>query len=274
MIKGYGSITPKDVSWLWEDKIPLADVTVAAGAPGACKTFHACDWGVRTAMSWPFPTADYASSGLVGPSSVILATLEDDADTSVVRRLIAAGATKTALQRIYDMSVVQGRPFQIERDLDRLRAAITGINVKAQKAEAEGKTGYPVRLVIIEPLKAATALAIGHPATVRYKIMAPLRSLASSTGKPELQEAMGYEKGDPGAAFVLMHHTLPSGKIAGSSEIIECPRSVLRIENGAVRIEKTNIASMDQPEALFELTGSWPDMRIAWEGETREDVKA
>ena len=89
-------ITPRPVSWLWEGRIPLGELTLLAGMGGLGKSILACDRAARLSRG----QLDGDRRG--DPVSVIYMTAEDSWESTLVPRLMAAGAN---LDRIMNVEI-------------------------------------------------------------------------------------------------------------------------------------------------------------------------
>ena len=81
-------IKPEKTDWLWKHKFPRGELGLLCGRPGQGKSTFTCAMvaAVTTGGKWPDGT-------LAGPpKSVVIVNAEDDPATTVVPRLIAAGA--------------------------------------------------------------------------------------------------------------------------------------------------------------------------------------
>ena len=98
------SIETRGVSWLWQDRIPLRKVTIADGYPGTNKsTLYCAELPARISTGRPMPDEEMLKANvqphLAGATAatrekqhVVIMSTEDDADDTLVPRLIAAGA--------------------------------------------------------------------------------------------------------------------------------------------------------------------------------------
>lgn len=167
-------IEPEKVSWLVPDLIPMANVTLIAGAPGEGKSQIALNIAgiLSRGGAWPFALGE-AKAG-----KSILVSLEDQAASVTVPRLIAAGA-KLERIRLADDPALSGRPSDLlvllERRLDKSDArlvivdtllAAAGVSPAKQvdllnrlKALAEQKEIAIVCLTHLNKSKAQTLLA-------------------------------------------------------------------------------------------------------------------
>jgi hypothetical protein len=173
---------------------------------------------------------------------VLLVTSEDDPNMSTAWRLRAAGAN---LSMVYDMT----DDFSIPESLPELERQIDEIG--------------DVRMVVIDPLadnlgfipgtKRQISLTSGN-VTLRRYVMRPLERLARRKG----------------IVLVVIHHTVKSGRMAGSKGISDAARMVLRITRPdpqtplrLITVEKTNIAGGDDIVG-YTVTGKWPDVHVTY----------
>ena len=77
-------IEPREVRWLWRNRIPSGRITLLVGVPGAGKSFLSCDLASRISTGTPFPDGAPCKKG-----SVVLITQEDDPHDVIRPRLDA-----------------------------------------------------------------------------------------------------------------------------------------------------------------------------------------
>ncbi len=246
-------------AWLWVERIPVGAVTTLVGQPGLGKSTHALE------------VASRASRGqLLGnlheePVAVAIATAEDSPSTTVVPRLIAAGADLTRINfarvRRDDISGTIMFPDDI-----------TAIRAKMQEVGA--------RLLIVDPLVAHLPGSVNswRDQDVR-RALAPLAGLAD-----ELRVAV----------IVIVHLNKRDSadvlsRVSGSIGIVAAARSVLLAatdpadSDGPTRVlahVKSNLGplaptlryriearAIDGPEGKMQTSG------IVWMGEA-PDVRA
>jgi putative DNA primase/helicase len=128
------------------------------------------------------------------------------------------------MARVFDLSTVNGAPFELPLHANVLRQAIEEIG--------------NVRLVVLDPLAGVAPVSLTSVAKVRG-ILAPLRQIAHDTG----------------CAIVITHHLTKGKEIAGSRAIIDGVRSVLTISRDStdediriVRVAKSNMGA--QPDDI------------------------
>ncbi len=90
IVKCMADIKARQVSWLWENRIPAGRITLLAGTPGLGKSFITCDLASRITNGTPFPDGAECVQG-----SVMLIACEDDPADTIRPRLDANGADPT-----------------------------------------------------------------------------------------------------------------------------------------------------------------------------------
>lgn len=227
----YADITPLEPEWLWAGRIPSNEVTIIAGDGGIGKGFLLADLASRVTRGAVMP--DGSAAWYDGPGSVLLVTSEDDPNMAMSYRLRAAGAD---LERVYDMT----EDFTVPESIPALRDAVEGIG--------------DVRLVTIDPLSAVSSIALtSSNVRVRRQIMNPLERFAK----------------DSGVAVCVVHHTVKSGRVAGTKGITDAVRMVLRVSRHdekirLIHVEKCNIANDTAGDIAYTVTGSFPEVRVAY----------
>jgi hypothetical protein len=248
-ITSYADITPLEPEWEIPGLVPKSIVTLIIGDGGVGKGQLWGDWAGRITRGARLPgmpdTEDPEPAG-----SVLLVSSEDDPNMSTAWRLRAANAV---LDRVYDFT----EDFSIPESLPGLAERIDDIG--------------DIRLVVIDPLadnlgfvpgtRRQVSLTSGN-VTLRRYVVRPLERLAR----------------DKGIALVVIHHTVKSGRMAGSKGISDAARMVLRITRPddtqplrLITVEKTNIASgTDQVGYL--IGGDWPDVRVTYVDPPKDDL--
>ena len=208
----YAGIEPLPADWLLRDRIPRSELTILAALGGTGKGMWTVDLAARISRGDLLPGDDEA-----GPAAnVILVSTEDDPNVVTVNRLHAAGAD---MARVFDLSAVNGAPFELPLHAGVLAQAIAEIG--------------NVALVVLDPLAGVAPVSLTSVTKVRG-ILAPLRQIAHDTG----------------CAIVITHHLTKGREIAGSRAIIDGVRSVLTITRDAaddairiVRVAKSNMGA-------------------------------
>jgi hypothetical protein len=239
--KTYADIDPLEPEWGIPGLVPKSFLTVVLGEGGVGKGQWWSNLAGLITTGSRLPRVP-ESEDPEAAGSVLLVTSEDDPNMSTAWRLRAAGAN---LAKVYDMT----DDFSIPESLPELERQIDEIG--------------DVRLVIIDPLadnlgyvpgsKRQISLTSGN-VTLRRHVMRPLERLARRKG----------------IMLVVIHHTVKSGRMAGSKGISDAARMVLRITRpdpgNALRlitVEKTNIAGGDDIVG-YTISGRWPDVHVTY----------
>ena len=157
------AIVVKPVRWLWQDRVPVAALSLEAGREGIGKSIHTA----RIA-------ADVTRGRLEGvykgnARSVIIAATEDSWEHTIVPRLMAADAD---LDRVFRVDVETAdlveTSLSLPKDLALLETAITAANVA---------------LVVLDPLMSRLDAALDtHKDSEVRRALEPLVTLADRTG--------------------------------------------------------------------------------------------
>ncbi len=156
-------IETKDVVWLWEDHIPLGEITLLIGDPGTGKSYFSYFLSAQVSRggSWPDDPDNSIESG-----KVLILSTDEDPNYAIRPRSDAAGAD------IKNIVVLEG-----SRD-EKGRIKILNLTNEVHRLEEILKKDKSYRLVIIDPLSDY----IGHVDTHKYSdvrwALAPLIPLA------------------------------------------------------------------------------------------------
>jgi hypothetical protein len=152
------AITPRQVVWLWPDRIPLGKLTILAGAPDLGKSTVLCDIAARVSSGTDWPDGARARK-----RAVLVGSAEDDHDDTVVPRLMAAGADLTLCHAIgAEAASIDALCVDIDRKAESLRAR-----------------GQIVGLVTIDPLASYLGKVDSHNDSQVRVALRPLRDVAS-----------------------------------------------------------------------------------------------
>ena len=136
-LRKLSDIEAKDVKWLWENHIPLGEITILAGDPGAGKSYFSyfLSAQVSTGGSWPDAPDMAIDSG-----KVLILSTDEDPNYCIRPRSDAAGAD------VDKILVLEGA-----RDR-RGRIRIINLTKDIHRLEDILKKDKSYRLVIIDPL--------------------------------------------------------------------------------------------------------------------------
>jgi hypothetical protein len=148
------SVEARRLAWLWTDRIPLGAVTILAGDGGLGKSLLTCELAAQLSRGG-------IAGDLIGkPAPTLILSAEDDAETTIKPRLMAAGADLGLVHVATDT----GEPFTLPND---------------QQALGETVQTLGVRLIVLDPLVAflSTKVDAHKDQSVRLAL-APLATLA------------------------------------------------------------------------------------------------
>lgn len=151
-------IRPRPLRWTWPGRIPRGKLTTLAGAGGVGKTLVVGDMIARKSTGRPWPDRP-GEPNAVG--SCILISAEDDAEDTIVPRLMAAGADLT---RVRTLSTAVKDRFTLA-DLETLGRAVE---------EAED-----VELITIDPPTAYIGKTDDHRNAELRALLGPLSDFAA-----------------------------------------------------------------------------------------------
>ena len=117
----------RPVDWLWQDRIPLAALTLLEGDPGIGKSLLALDLAARVSSGRPMPDDSPGKQG-----KVVLVAPHDSASRTIIPRLRAAGGDPSQvflLTSVLDVDPKNGQlfyhPFSLSGDEHFLENIIT-----------------------------------------------------------------------------------------------------------------------------------------------------
>jgi hypothetical protein len=123
------SIKPRPQEWLWQDRIPKGAITWIVGQPGNAKSLLTIEItaAATTGKDWPD-----GSKNTNGTMKVLMFCGEDDLATTVIPRLMAAGANlenvgfldNKAFRGTVGESKVPGRSIDLSQDMETLMQII------------------------------------------------------------------------------------------------------------------------------------------------------
>jgi hypothetical protein len=192
------TVKPEPISWLWPGWLAKGKLHLLAGAPGTGKTTIALHLAACVSAGRALP-----SGQVPPPGNGIIWSGEDDVADTLLPRLLAAGADKSRIKFVGEVTQDGQRfPFDPARDVDKLVAAA-------------GQLGE-VALLIVDPLVSAVSGDSHKNAEVR-RGLAPLVELAAKLGAA-LIGITHYSKGTAGRD--------PLERVTGSIAFGALPRIV------------------------------------------------
>jgi len=159
-------IVPKKVTWLWPDMIPKGVLAIIDGDPGVGKSTICIDLAARISSGGTMPDGT-----ICAPGTALILSGEDNPDTTIVPRLLAAGADLPLVHIVDSETKADGQPGRIVSladDVASLREVITACAAV---------------LVVVDPLVAflGPKISVNNDQEVR-QALSPLKALAEDTG--------------------------------------------------------------------------------------------
>ena len=135
------TVTPESMTWLDPGRLAVGALTMGVGLPDQGKTLIACDLMARMTAGMPLAPAP-RRPGLVAPRRVLMLTNEDTLATTIVPRLIKAGADLSLVTFIQMVRGADGAVslLTLQDDLDALEAAIE--HERPELVTIDGLVGY------------------------------------------------------------------------------------------------------------------------------------
>jgi AAA domain len=225
-------VTIRPVRWCWQDRVPLGEITITAGAGGI---------GKSTFLTWLVAgiTTGTLSGAFNGtPKPCAIATSEDSYSHTVAPRLVAAGA---ALELVYRVDVVT--------DQDEETALSLPADLRRVEVEV-ARTGTV--LLVVDPLMSVIHASLDtHKDRDVRQALEPLRGLAERTGCAIVGNAH----------FNRRATSDPMDRLMGSAAFGNTVRALLAFakdedgeeESGAVVISqaKSNLGRLDLPSLRY-----------------------
>lgn len=167
VVRRASDITPCAITWFWPGRIALGATTMIAGNPGLGKSQLMAFLAAQATAGGTLPDGGHVPQG-----DVLYLTAEDDYASTVVPRLLAAGAdvSRVHLVDCVRMAGQNGQPrergFDLVRDVPALDALLCRLP--------------GVRLVTIDPVSAYLGNANGNDTSDVRGLLRPLERVAQT----------------------------------------------------------------------------------------------
>jgi RecA-family ATPase len=262
VIRQASTLSARSTEWIWDQRIPIGNLTGLAGRQGTAKSIFTCELAAR------FTRGELPGDCHGQPGNVVMVSYEDDPEATIRPRLEAAGAD---LERLFliDGSGANGERVSLPSD------SVVLVEVAKQQS---------AKLLVIDPIGAALAGDINSH--MEADVRAALSPLAGLAAREEI------------SVLLVMHRRKgydeePLDSVMGSGGFTGAPRSVLLWGNdpddpegvrGAHRVlahAKSNLAP-HQPSLRYRLQGVTLDgrdatiktARVLADGESPHDAAA
>jgi hypothetical protein len=241
---------PRDVEWLWENRVPLGMLTMFAGDPKLGKSFVTLAMAAALSRGQALPQ----SARLSRSGSTLLMCAEDDPARTIAPRLVAAGAD---LSRIHVLESVV---------LANRAETLPSLRVDADAISAAALRLGDCRLIVIDPVPLYLRGIDDNRNAALRGVLSPLKTLAERLG----------------AAVVLVSHLTKAASANGKHRVLgsiayvgacranflfepdrrdPAGRRVLMLDNGG------NVAPLAPPLAYTIENPSGLGPRVVWSDE-------
>jgi len=192
----------RNVTWLWDQRIPLAKATLLVGHPDSGKSFLALDLAARVSRGQGVPP----ELGLQRPGQVLLMCADDDIEDTILPRLQAAEAD---LSRIAILSASPRKSrlksqslLSLARDFGQLEGALEDLP--------------DCRLIVIDPINAYLRGLAGNNDIAIRQVLQKLTHLARERNAAILMTAHQRKH----TASTAVHRPLGSVAFAAVARVV------------------------------------------------------
>lgn len=268
VLKRLDAIEPKPVTWLWGGHVVRGAVNLWSGNPGRGKSTLAADFAARISTGAKMP---FGAEGLERPAEVLLCNGEDDPETTILPRVIAAGGDRT---KLYTPDFVT----KTDETLTTTRSALFDLFHQFETILNTCRGNPNIRLVVIDPITAFMGDGDSN----------------SSTDVRNLLKVMSEMARDMDVTFLIVTHqnkktetSDPMFRVQGSIAWVGAARSAFvfeelceRVEGGIVTPVKINVCKRPEPiaykivEAEIDTKyGKMHTSKIEWMAEGKDAIK-
>jgi hypothetical protein len=200
-------IVPERLEWQWRDKVPAGKVTLFAGQPDCGKTLALLDFIAHVTTGKDFP--DGAPNPNPKGQRVLLAATEDDLKSTLIPRLIAAGADLTKVVILERVMVktdakqkTKRRMLQLDADAKLLKLAL--------------KNNPDIAMVALDPISSYFGACDPNKDKEIRPVMEAIADACEATRAAFIGIIHNNKRGDADAI----------GKILGASSVVGVSRAV------------------------------------------------
>lgn len=137
------TVSPRDVDWLWFNRIPAGAITYGVGKPGNAKSLWSTDLAARVSSGADFPDCENEH----GERKVLLYAGEDSLENTVIPRLIRAGA------KLENIELLDNNSFEVyDREYNRVDRRGIDLSQDVPILSALIKKHPDIKLLILDPI--------------------------------------------------------------------------------------------------------------------------
>lgn len=242
----FSTIPPREVTWLWKNRIPCGRISVLGGPQGLGKSYLTIDFAGRISSGTAWPDGSPCESG-----SVIFISGEDDPRDTIRPRLDAHGAD---LSRIWTFSTERRLGTKSKRNQTVFTLADVELLERALSQTPDCK------LIVIDPIGAYVGGKVNTSADNEVRaVLGPIAQLAEASGS---------------AVLIVAHHRKSFGNTAddmimGSRAFTALARSVWHVfpdpsdESRRMLVAGKNNLAPRQDGFAFAISGQ--PVRVQWD---------
>lgn len=244
-------VEPKELDWLWKDRLLTGNINILAGDPGLGKSMITIDIAARASSGRDFPDGSPCNQ-----CDVLYSTTEDGIEDTVVPRLIAAAADLDHIE------IVQGVKAVNQSELPLL------LNEHMTFLDEKLTNNPNIKVLILDTLQShiGSAVSTNNNSSVRG-VMTPLKRLAEkhhvSVICIEHLTKSKTERGDN--ATYRIQGSIAFAGAARSVWIVAKDQEDLSGKRRYLQASKTNLAPDNQGLGLaYEICGPTGRPYIHW----------
>lgn len=254
-----GSIRPRRVKWLWDDRLALGTLSLVAGGEGLGKSTVTA-WLAAEITHGRLPGEHYGK-----PRGVIVAATEDSWSYTLVPRLIAAGADLSRVFRVEVESAAGPVPVSLPQDL-------AGLADAAREVDAA--------LLVLDPLMSRLDGRLDtHRDAETRRGLEPLAAWADQTGAAVLGLIHHNKSGSADPLRVVMGSRAFTAVARSVHTVVSDPddetdrrRLFATSKNNLGRSGLPTLAFTVEPASVPTDDGPTETGRLQWAGESRLSV--
>lgn len=184
------NVKPKDVDWLWYNRIPVGAPSYFVGKPGNSKSLCSIDLAARVSTGADFPDCKNEH----GAQKVLLYAGEDSLENTVIPRLIRAGAN------LANIELLDNNSFEVyDREYNRVDRRGIDLSQDVPILNALIKKHPGIKLLILDPITGVFGgKNTNHDKDMR-PIMNQLKDMLEARGLTLVGVAHTNKRGDAAA---------------------------------------------------------------------------
>lgn len=251
------NVDPKSVDWSWQNILVRGALNLIAGHPGEGKSQLSCNIAATITKGRKWPDGGRAEQG-----KVVILSAEDTASTTIVPRLMAAGADLSKIliveSMVKEIDQKGKRTFNLADDIEQLT------NLFEDHPE--------ISMLIVDPISAYLGGKSKGDTHKNSDVRALMTPLANWSAKHEVTTILvtHLNKNGQGRALARVSESLAFTALARSAYLVTPEETVTGGTERKLFLRLKNNLAPDQGGFAFKIEGATvagdiPTSRIAWE---------